>query len=154
MRRMFRSIARCLVQLCACASPTVQLSSCASPIRRVAARSIQGRANACHEHGADTGIWRTKGGSQKARVVVHQQQLSKTCLTAFEGRCLAAERFGQQSCLAQFSRMELQQTYNTTYSGAGAKVKLADVSKALHQHIWVLKEPMPTEQDAQGRKFY
>ena len=95
-----------------------------------------------------------KGGSQKARMVVHQQQLSETCLSRFKCSCPAALAIGQMSCLAQFSRVELQQSYHATYGAQGAgKVKLADVSKALHHQIWALKEPRPGGKDSLGRTF-
>ena len=83
-----------------------------------------------------------KGASQKARMVVHQKQLNKTCLAAFECSCPAALAIGQTSCLAQFNKAELQQTYNATYGSASVKsAKLCEVSKALHHQIWALKEP-------------
>ena len=56
---------------------------------------------------------------------------------------------GSTSCLDQFGKQELRSFYAETYgSGSGSssdhakKVKLCDVSSALHWHMWALKVPL------------
>ena len=57
-----------------------------------------------------------------------------------------AAALGSRSCLDQFGRNELRAFHAETYgSGTGSsasepkKVKLSDVSAALHHHMWALK---------------
>ena len=70
---------------------------------------------------------------------------------------------GLKTCLDQFSKQQLLALYAETYGGGGArgdgdpdgsckKIKLTDVSNALHTHIWALKEPLE-KVDKKGRSF-
>ena len=92
--------------------------------------------------------------SEQTRAKTHQEQL-KTSFAAFECKCPLATAAGRDSCLDQFSKSTLTAFYAETYGSqkdGAKKVKLADVSAALHAHMWALKVKLP-QVDAQGREY-
>ena len=88
--------------------------------------------------------------SESVRAEAHQRQLN-TSFESFECKCNLATAAGAASCLDQFSKAQLKGFYAETYgSGSGGnanggnansakRVKLRDVSTALHTHMWALK---------------
>jgi len=104
--------------------------------------------------------------SESSRVQMHREQL-RSAFQEFRCKCDRAMAKGLQSCLDNFTKVELRATFAETYGAAalaeeegdaqpGAAAfkipKLKEVSERLHRYMWELKVPL-AEMDALGRSF-